>query len=77
MFITVCNLANGAAQQNVSPIRIGDLDIVIANDELMNKFEGRAGVYIDEIIKHHRQIRLLAEARDRLLPKLMSGEIAV
>ena len=77
MFITVCNLANGAAQQNVSPIRIGDLDIVIANDELMNKFEGRAGVYIDEIIKHHRQIRLLTEARDRLLPKLMSGEIAV
>ena len=77
MFITICNLANGAAQQNVSPIRIGDLDIVIANDELMNKFEGRAGVYIDEIIKHHRQIRLLTEARDRLLPKLMSGEIAV
>ena len=77
MFITVCNLANGAAQQNVSPIRIGDIDIVMANDELMNKFEGRAGVYIDEIIKHHRQIRLLTEARDRLLPKLMSGEIAV
>ena len=77
MFITVCNLANGAAQQNVSPIRIGDIDIVLANDELMKKFEGIAGVYVDEIIKHHRQIRLLTEARDRLLPKLMSGEIEV
>ena len=77
MFITVCNLANGAAQQNVSPIRIGDIDIVLANDELMKKFEGIAGVYVDEIIKHHRQIRLLTEARDRLLPKLMSGEITV
>ena len=77
MFITVCNLANGAAQQNVSPIRIGDVDIVIANDELMNKFEGFAGVYINEIIKHHHQIHLLTEARDRLLPKLMSGEIEV
>ena len=77
MFITVCNLANGAAQQNVSPIRIGDIDIVMANDELMKKFERVAGAYVDEIIKHHRQIRLLTEARDRLLPKLMSGEIAV
>jgi type I restriction enzyme S subunit len=74
MFITVCNLANGAAQQNVSPIRIGDIDIVMANDELMKKFEGVAGVYVDEIIKHHRQIRLLTEARDRLLPKLMDGD---
>jgi type I restriction enzyme S subunit len=77
MFITVSNLANGAAQQNVSPIRIGDIDIVMANDELMKKFERVAGAYVDEIIKHHRQIRLLTEARDRLLPKLMSGEIAV
>ena len=77
MFITVSNLANGAAQQNVSPIRIGDIDIVMANDEVMKKFEGVAGVYVNEIIKHHRQIRLLTEARDRLLPKLMSGEIAV
>ena len=77
MFITICNLANGAAQQNVSPIRIGDIDIVMANDELMKKFEGVAGVYVDEIIKHYRQIRLLTEARDRLLPKLMNGELAV
>lgn len=77
MFITVCNLANGAAQQNVSPLRIGDINIVMANDELMKKFEGGAGVYVDEIIKHHHQIRFLTEARDRLLPKLMSGEIKV
>ena len=77
MFITVCNLANGAAQQNVSPIRIGDIDIIMANDEVMKKFEGVAGVYVNEIIKHHRQIRLLTEARDRLLPKLMSGEIKI
>jgi type I restriction enzyme S subunit len=49
----------------------------MANDELMKKFERVAGAYVDEIIKHHRQIRLLTEARDRLLPKLMSGEVAV
>ncbi len=77
MFISVCNLANGAAQQNVSPIRIGEIDVVVANDLLMNKFERVAGIYANEIIKYYRQISPLTEARDRLLSKLMCGEINV
>ena len=43
MFVSVNNLANGAAQQNVSPIRIGELDLLIANKETMNRFEGITG----------------------------------
>jgi type I restriction enzyme S subunit len=39
MFIAVNNLANGAAQQNVSPIRIGELSIIVPNEDLLNKFE--------------------------------------
>lgn len=31
----------------------------------------------EAIIKYREQLRLLTEARDRLLPKLMSGEITV
>ena len=33
--------------------------------------------YFDEIKELSSQIRLLTESRDRLLPKLMSGEITV
>ena len=77
MFIDVNNLANGAAQQNVSPIKIGEMKILIPEKKLLNEFEKESSNYISGVIAFQSQIRLLTEARDRLLPKLMSGEIAV
>ena len=77
MFIEVNNLANGAAQQNVSPIRIGEMKILLPNKEVLHKFESITSKPIVGIISFQSQIRLLTEARDRLLPKLMSGEIEI
>ncbi len=77
MFVTVNNLANGAAQQNVSPIRIGELKVLFANDSIMNQFENLVGTICNKIINLHTQIRLLTEARNRLLPKVMGGEVEV
>lgn len=74
MFIDVNNLANGAAQQNVSPIKIGEMKILIPENKLLNEFEKESSNYISGVIAFQSQIRLLTEARDRLLPKLMSGE---
>ena len=39
MFIEINNLANGAAQQNVSPIRIGEMKILLPNNKLLQVFE--------------------------------------
>lgn len=77
MYDEINNLANGVAQQNVSPIRIGELKILVANDVIMNLFEKITGNYISNILQINHQICLLTEARDRLLPKLMNGEIIV
>ena len=77
MFIEVNNLANGAAQQNVSPIRIGEMKILLPNNELLQEFESIVFKSIGRIISLQSQLRLLTEARDRLLPKLMSGEIEI
>ena len=77
MFIEVNNLANGAAQQNVSPIRIGEMKILLPNNELLQEFESIARKSIARIISLQSQHRLLTEARDRLLLKLMNGEIKV
>ena len=77
MFIEVNNLANGAAQQNVSPIRIGEMKILIPEKKWLDDFERTVSNYILGIITLQSQIRFLTEARDRLLPKLMNGEIAV
>ena len=77
MFIEVNNLANGAAQQNVSPLRIGEMKILLPNNDMLQKFESISSKLFTRIISINSQIRLLTEARDRLLPKLMSGEIEV
>ena len=77
MFIEVNNLANGAAQQNVSPIRIGGIKMLLPNMDMLQKFESTASKLITRIIYLQSQLRLLTEARDRLLPKLMNGEIEI
>lgn len=76
-FVAINNLANGAAQQNVSPIRIGEMDMLVANDKIMYHFEKAAENIRTNILNLFSQIRHLTEARDRLLPKLMNGEIEV
>lgn len=77
MFISINNLANGAAQQNVSPIKIGELPLMIANIEILESFEIIAWRMVSQILSLSSQILYLTEARDRLLPKLMNGEINV
>ena len=77
MFIEINNLANGAAQQNVSPIRIGEMKILLPNNKLLQVFESIVFKSIARIISLQSQLHLLTEARDRLLPKLMSGDIEI
>ena len=50
MFIEVNNLANGAAQQNVSPIRIGGIKMLLPNMDMLQKFESTASKLITRII---------------------------
>lgn len=77
LFIKINNIANGAAQQNVSPIRIGQIKHLFPNDKLIMDFERVAGPILKRVVIMKKNIILLEEARDRLLPKLMSGEIEV
>ena len=77
MFIEINNLANGAAQQNVSPIKIGEMKILLPNNKLLQEFESIVFKSIARIISLQSQLHLLTEARDRLLPKLMSGDIEI
>ena len=74
---TIDNLQKGAAQPHVYAKDINSLSICIPIESVLTSFEGKASKYFDTISSLQSQIRLLTEARDRLLPKLMSGEIAV
>lgn len=77
MFDAMNNLANGAAQQNLSPIRTGNIEILIPNDTLLADFEEIINPIIKKILILNKEISELKQARDRLLHKLMSGEIEV
>lgn len=77
MFDAMNNLANGTAQQNLSPIRTGKISILFPADNLLEEFERIVGSVISKMLSLIKQCDLLIQARDRLLPKLMSGEIEV
>lgn len=77
MFIMMNNLANGAAQQNLSPIRTGEQKILKPTQEVISAFENLVSPYIKKELSLFIQIQLLQSARDKLLPRLMNGDINV
>jgi len=70
-------IGNGAIFASISKDELYNLVFFIPSDEMVKRYDAIANK-IDKSIQYvDSQIRLLTEARDRLLPKLMSGEIAV
>ena len=51
--------------------------VLLPSEQVARKYDSIVSKYYQNIQRSREQIRLLTEARDRLLPKLMSGEIAV
>ena len=52
-------------------------NVLIPPSMVLNAYNGLAESYYCHIINRSKQIETLKQARDRLLPKLMSGEITV
>lgn len=71
------NCTNGAAYPAVKPIHFEEYNVSIPQNNLLNKFHNITEPYFRKIYYLNKQISFLREARDRLLPKLMSGEIEV
>ena len=71
------NMQKGSAQPHVYAKDINRLDVVVPDLSILDRFEFQASSIFDKIKNAVNQIKKLTEARDRLLPKLMSGEIEV
>ena len=69
--------AHGAAQKGIRMADLKAFKFSLAPREVMQDFTRIVNPYINNISRIQTQLRLLTEARDRLLPKLMNGEIAV
>lgn len=71
------SLQKGAAQPHVYAKDINALKIYIPTDDILDRFCKVVTPYFDKIKNLQRQNDLLLQARDRLLPRLMSGEVEV
>ncbi len=67
----------GAAVPSMTINILSSMDILLPNISIRKNFEDILSKYFSHILNIQSQIRHLTEARDRLLPKLMNGEIEV
>ncbi len=73
----IAPLANGVNVLHLKPEAISNIEMVVASDSIIEKFVSYTSKTIESILSLQSQLRLLTEARDRLLPKMMSGEIKI
>lgn len=67
----------GAAQPNLSQAMIKNFDILIPPPQVLKSYSLMTDKMLEMMAKLQLQNKGLIEARDRLLPKLMSGEVEV
>lgn len=67
----------GSAQSNLSQELIRQIELCLPSDDVLTQFSNVVGKMLKNKEVLEKQISFLREARDRLLPKLMSGEIEV
>ena len=70
-------LAKGTAQLNLSPIETGQIKIIIPSEEYLKKYADMMNSKFDMMLNNSIENIALSELRDTLLPRLMSGELAI
>lgn len=70
----ISNLQCGAAQPHVYPKHINRLSVLVPTDDFIIRYNQHVEQYYKEILLLKRQNGKLAQQRDMLLPRLMSGK---
>ena len=70
-------IANGVAQQNLSPVQTGKMEVPIPPVELRDSYAEVASPMVEAILNLNRKNANLRTTRDLLLPKLISGKLDV
>ena len=71
------NLTTGSTMKHIQRNKLDQVFVNVPNAEIMKRYSDISEKTRSNILSLQSQLRLLTEARDRLLPKLMNGEIAV
>jgi type I restriction enzyme S subunit len=67
----------GTVFGSINKTNFESIEIIVPSDEIVSEFEIVANPIDDKILENTKQIESLTQIRDTLLPKLMSGNIAV
>ncbi len=73
----LAHLADGGAYPAVRPKAVIELETIVPNNRLITAFSALAGPWLDRIAAGRNHSRTLAQLRDLLLPKLLSGALRV
>jgi type I restriction enzyme S subunit len=73
----VANLNSNSAQPGISQEKLSSLKIIFPDKEIVRLFDDVAEGIVKQIFNLSIQNQKLAQARDLLLPRLMSGAIKV
>lgn len=71
------NLTTGSTMKHIQRNKLDQVFVNVPNAKIMKRYADISEKTRSSILSLQSQLRLLTEARDRLLPKLMSGEIEV
>lgn len=74
---SMINKATGGAQQHINKDTVSDYFIMLPDESILIEFRKRINPIFNTIRDYFFIIEDIIEARDRLLPKLMNGEIEV
>lgn len=73
----IYSLQKGACQQHVYAKDINAIELIIPNINIISDYECFVTPYFEKMKVLQKQIQLLQQARDKLLPRLMNGEMEV
>ncbi len=71
----ISDVVTGVAQPKISQARLSAKRIIIPSSNIVVQFDKKIKSMFERKLLLEKQIINLQEARDRLLPKLISGEI--
>ena len=77
MRMVVDNLANGAAQANLSPVELCKTICAMPQEDTLLEYNKKANAFRLAMVKNNQEIAALTKQRDELLPLLMNGQVSV
>ena len=69
--------ANGSTFQEISKSSFREIEIILPSENILGQFEKKVAPIFERIVSNEKENAELAEMRDSLLPRLISGKINV